>query len=472
MTSQNFRRKFVGVSFFLALVFSHALVFAQSGPAPKVFVLPTRSVNDSISSIVPERIGEQVREGLKQDKRVQLQPSYDDVLKSLSGAGHSSAAAAQAEELYTSGIGLLTAGENKRAVENFQRAVDLMEQNIADLRSFDVLADALANLALASFNAEFDLDARKRMKDFAHLRPTATLDAEKYDKALLEVLADEQKKVASAKNGRLEISATLPGATVFIDGVEKGAAPLTVTDVGFGTHYLVVRGPAGEIYTEKIRVRGKNTKQEFKAELKASNTAKSGAEAALPSFYVDLLAETKTGKWGGSLKPYLTELANQTGADFVSWVLMYREGSSYNAASFVFRRSDALLVQLKPISFNVELSNLRTGVTTLSKSIVDAVVVMPEDLAVVDVAVGQSSVAKATIVKPTDTTTQGTEKKVTTVTPPPVVAPPNDEFGTWSYVAAGGAVLVLGALIAGGVYLLVDDDNPSGASGFDAIISW
>lgn len=471
MTSQNFRRKLVGVSFFLALVLSHASVFGQSGPAPKVFVLPTRSVNDSISTIIPERIGEQVREGLQQDKRVQLQPSYDDVLKSLSGAGHASAAAAQAEELYTSGIGLLTAGENKRAVENFQRAVDLMEQNIADLRSFDVLADALANLSLASFNAEFDLDARNRMKDFAHLRPTANLDPEKYDKALLEILADEQKKVAAAKNGRLEISANLPGATVFIDGVEKGAAPLTVTDVGFGTHYLVVRGPAGEVYTEKIRVRGKNTKQEFKAELKGSSSAQASTGTTLPSFYVDLLAETRTGKWGGSLKPYLTELANQTGADYVSWVLMYREGSSYNAAPFVFRRTDALLVQLQPISFNVELSNLRTGVTTLTKSMVDAVVSMPEDLAVVDVAVGQTSVAKAKVVKPAEST-NGTEKKVTTVTPPPVVAPPNDEFGTWSYVAAGGAVLVLGALIAGGVYLLVDDDNPSGASGFDAIISW
>ncbi|MEZ4461162.1 MAG: hypothetical protein R3E66_15860 [bacterium] len=172
-----------------------------------MFMLPTQSVNDSISSIIPERIGEQVREGIKQDARVVLMPSYEAVQKELGGGGHSSAAIAQAETLYTQGIGLLTAGEDQKAAEAFQRSVDMMEQNIADLQNYDVLADALANLSLAYFNAKFDVDARKRMKDFAHLRPTAQLDPEKYPKELLEVLTDEQKKVSTAGAGKLNVTA-------------------------------------------------------------------------------------------------------------------------------------------------------------------------------------------------------------------------------------------------------------------------
>jgi len=463
------RRNVAGfVIFLVALLAAPGIYAQQAGPAPKVFVLPTQSVNDSLSSIVPERIGEQVRTGVQQDNRVQLVPPYEDVLKSLSGSGHASAAIAQAEDLYTSGIGLLTAGEDARAVESFQRAVDLMEQNLADLQNYDILSDALSNLALANFNAKFDLDARNRMKDFAHLRPDAKLDPEKYDASLLSVLVDEQKKVMAAKEGRLEITANKEGAKVFIDGVEKGTAPLTVTDVGFGTHYLVVRGPGGESYSEKIRVRGRNQKQTFKAELQASSARVAG-DATLPSFYVDLLAETKTGTWGAGLAPYLSELATQTGSAFVSWVLMYREGSSYKAATFVFRAQDNLVVQLDEVSFNLELSNLRAGVTTLSKNLVDAVVKFPEAKAVTEVTVGQGAVATKVTRAPRQ---EPKQEETKALVPPPEVKPPSEEFGTWSYVAAGGAVLVLGALIAGGVYLLVDDSNPSGANGFDAVISW
>jgi len=444
--------------------------FAQSGPAPKVFVLPTQSVNDSLSSIVPERIGEQTRNGIKQDKRVELMPSYEDVLKDLSGAGHSSAAIAQAEELYTSGIGLLTAGEDARAVEAFTRAVDLMEQNLDDVNNYDILADALANLALANFNAEFDVDARKRMKDFAHLRPDAELDPEKYDKTLLEVLKDEQEKVKRAKFGKLEITASEDGAKVFIDGIEKGVTPLTIEDVGFGTHYMVVRGASGNVYTEKIRVRGRGKSQKFEAEL-AQSTANVEGATELPSYYVDLLNQTKTGKWGGSLLPYLTELANQTGSAYVGWVLMYREGTSYKAAPFVYSAAKNEVAQLEVVSFNLELSNLRTGVNTLTKTLVDAMATFPEGSVVTEVEVGQSAVARTKTTTPVKTAE--TKKEQKTLVPPPVVEqPPSEEFGTWSYVAAGGAVLVVGALIAGGVYLLVDDDNPSGANGFDAVISW
>src|SRR5690554_3471375 len=139
--------------------------FAQEGPKPKVFLLPVDSVQDGVTPIVTDRVGESVRERLKADGRIELLGTYADILRKLEGGGqHASASIAEAERLYTSGIGLLTAGENQRAAETFQRAVDMMVQNIGDLHNFEVLSDAMVNLSLAYFLAGFDLDSRKYMQ--------------------------------------------------------------------------------------------------------------------------------------------------------------------------------------------------------------------------------------------------------------------------------------------------------------------
>ncbi len=477
MIRRNLRPRTFGVGL-LTLVTSVliSLSAVAQRPTPKVFMLPTQSVNDSISSIIPERIGEQVREGVKQDGRAQLMPSYDEVRKKLDGGGHASAAIAQAETLYTQGIGLLTAGENQKAAETFQRSVDMMEQNIADLSNYDVLADALANLSLSYFNAKFDLDARKRMKDFAHLRPTAKLDAEKYPKELLEVLADEQKKVASAGPGKLNMTVNVEGAKIFVDGVNKGVSPQTLTDIGFGTHYLVVRGPKGGVSTEKMRVKGKGKTQDFKIELGAGSASVS-ENSGDAGFYNDLLASVKTGRWGAESQPYLKELGSRTGAEFVGWLVMYKESSKYIAVPFMHRISDGMTVQLAAAEFNIELSNLRSGVSGISKSLVDATLKFPEDKAVVDVVLGPDTVVVAKA-PPVETKTK--KDDVVVVSDPyegqpmqtPPDAPPSEEMSTWTYVAAGGAVIVAGALVAGGIYLLSDSGNSERAPGFDANISW
>lgn len=469
----------VGILSFVVVTAVANVAFAQR-PTPKVFVVPTQSVNDSISSIIPERIGEQVREGIKQDGRVTLMPTYEEVRKQLGGGGHASAAIAQAETLYTQGIGLLTAGEDQKAAEMFQRSVDMMEQNIADLKNYDVLADALANLSLAYFNAKFDVDARKRMKDFAHLRPTAKLDPEKYPKDLLSVLEDEQKKVASAGTGKLTISASIEGARVFIDGVEKGNAPVTVADVGFGTHYLEVRGPKGGVWAEKIRVRGKGKAQDFKVKLGQGSVSVSESDDG-SGIYNDLMATVKTGRWGAEIQPYVKELATQTGAEYIAWMVMYKDGGKYVAVPFVHRPSDGMTVRVKGADFNIELSNLRAGVATISKNVVDAAVLFPESEAVVDVELGPAPVvAKKPVETPAETKTTETKTTDPVVTEPyvgtplqtPPDAPPSESVSTWTYIAAGGAVIVAGALVAGGIYLLTDDDNDERASGFDAVVSW
>ncbi len=462
-----------GVTLLLLAVLMTAMpgvAFAQkAGPTPKFFLLPTQSVRDSVTSIVPERIGELSREQVGKDTRVDLMPAYEELRKQLGG---STAVVAEAEALYTSGIGLLTAGNDKQAAEAFQRSVEMMEENLADLTNFDILADALANLALAHHNSGFDLDARKRMQAYAHLRPTAKLDVEKFPKELRVTFDEEVDKVKKAGNGVLEISAT-SDAVVIIDGIERGQAPLKVRDVGFGHHYLVVRSVKGQSWTEQIRVRGKNKTQAFKADFSGSAPSTGGG---MPSYYGELLGVLKGGTFSSDeVGAYLKELCAQTGAAYVGFAVMFKANSKYVAAPFAYSAASKKLYRGADVEFNLELSNLRVGVSSLADSLVKLALDGPKDKIVDEVVLGSPPVEVA--VRGTDTTetTDVSTGDVTTVTSGTTIAPPPDvksnSGNTWKYVGIAAGSLAVVGLAAGAIYLIANSSGGS-ADGFSTEVQW
>lgn len=461
---QSLRRHLAALSVALVAIGFGAPALAQSGPTPKYFLLPTQGVQDSVTSIVPERIGELSREQVARDARVELMPAYDDLQRQLGG---STATIAQAEALYTSGIGLLTAGKDAEAAESFRRAVEIMEQNLGDLGNFDILVDAIANLALANHNAGFDLDARKGIQAFAHLRPGAKLDPDKFPKEVIDLFQQEVEKIEKAGAGVLEITVEGEGV-VFIDGVERGTAPVTVDNVGFGEHYLVVRSGAAT-YTEKIRVRGRKTKQEFTAKFAAGTAQAAGST----TFYTEMLAEIRSGSFSASsLGAYLSEFTKQTGADYVGFVVMYKQGSSYIAAPFAYVAAENTLLQGGDVQFNIELSNLVVGVSALSDSLVTLALTAPADRAVTTVQLSTAAVVAATTATPppASTTVASTTSTGVSGTLPPPTEPEKKSGNTWKYIGITAGSLVGAGLIATAVYLLVSSD--SGPDGFVTEVQW
>ncbi len=469
----------------------------QARPAvqkrPKLLILPTNSVEGKVTPLVPERIDESMRQRLKEDGKVVVMPSFTDIRKDLAGRGVSSAVIYEAEQLYASGIGLLTAGENEKAMEAFQRAIELMEQNIADVTNYGILTDTLSNLALAYQLMGYDVDSRKRMQQFAHLKPEATLSVDKFPKELLEVLSTEQAKIKKAGPGKLVINTETPGAKVFIDGVERGVTPLTLEDIGFGYHYLVLRDAQGKVHTEQIRVRGKGKEQQVNASLKGAGEAAAPAGSEeMPSYYNDLLTQINTGKFTTTeLQPYLMELSKQSGAPYISWVLVYKTNTHYMAAPFIWRAEDGVLVAPEEKKFNLELSDLVLGVNRMSREMAVAAQEMPEDDRVTDVVVGAPvavAVVSPTVTEPDGPTTspvvtnppdpEGTgtgQGADTSLKPLDPIEEPSKENRRWKYVGAGAvAIVVIGGVVAGSVLLANSNggSEPPTNTGFSAEVSW
>jgi|SRR5690554_430488 len=457
-----------------------------AGPTPPLFLLPTQGVNDELSQIIPERIGEMLRAQLKDKRSAVLLPTYDALMQQ--GGGNPNAALADAERMYTSGIGLLTAGQNDRAATSFQKSVDALEKNLGDLDNFNILVDAYRNMALAYFLAGFDFDARNKMKLYANLRPDATLEAEKFPAELREVYQAEADKVKKAGPGKLSISADADNARVFVDGVDKGQAPVELTDIGYGYHYLVVRAPGGAVWSEKIQVRGRGKAQSFAAKLGASNVDPNAPASNQPAFYTGLVSAIGAGKFSDAqLRPYLDELHSRTGAKYVAWVVMVKKRSSYAAVPFIYHVESGQLVREAEVSFTLALSNLRVGVNSLANAISGSVGTEPGEKAVASVDLTTPPpAAVATAPAPAEPVRAPSEPAAKTsvepapaeharsVTPPPPVEPAHtdeDDSNMWMWVGIGGAAVLVAGAVVGGV-MLMSDDAPSSAGKFDAALSW
>lgn len=452
---------------------------AAQAQTPTLFLLPVLGVEDQVSGIIPERIGEVLRSELQGKRGVDLLAPYD-VLAAQSG-GSANAAVSEATKKYTSGIGLLSAGENKRAARSFQEAVDTLEENLGDLDNFNILVDAYKNMALAYFLADFDFDARKAMQVFAHLSPEEVLDEEKFPEELRELYNSEAQKVQKAGTGELTITADVDEAMVTLDGVARGTTPAQIDDVGYGYHYVVVRGADGTVWSEQIRVRGRDQAQTIEANLGGEpEDGVDQADSGEPAFYAGLLSALKSGQFElEDVLPYLQELESRAGASDIAWVLMTKQKSDYVATPFIYNGESGELFQGDEVVFMLTLSNLRVGVNQLANQIMGGLNARAEDklVASVDLLVAPAAapVVKDAPPKPEEKEAASSAPAPATVTPPPVPEDePEDEDGSspWLWVGIGSAVVVAAGLVVGGVLLLGDEDGSGGSGQFDATLSW
>jgi hypothetical protein len=471
---------------------------SSTGPTPKLALLPTHTINDDISDLVPDRIGEMLRKRIGSDARLELLPTYREMSREDESGGSTSAAIAKARQKYTSGIGLLNAGEFEKASETLQSAVDIMKDNIQHLRDFDVLVDALVKLSRAYFEAGYDFDARKRITEYAHLRPDADLDPETYAEKLRTIYRREARKVEQAGTSTIAVETKAKQATVWIDGKERGEAPIDVSGIPYGYHYLVVQDPRGRFWAKRIQVPGRDRKRTFQVELKASggqsSTAKStssdeSSEVEMPAFYTELRDRIGDGSFDrDDVKPYFRELAKRTEADYVAWVSMFREDNRYQAAPFGYRASDDRIVRIDRTNFNVQLSDLRVGVSDMSTNLIETILEMPDDRAVTSVtlvepdeetssdAVASTSSSSSSSTASSSTASSASTTSTSTRPTPPPSPPPEPNRGgnrVWTYVGIGGAVLAVGGLVAGGFALFGGGGgSPSQPPGFNANVSW
>ncbi len=484
-----------------------AMVLAAASPAwaddddagettPRLYALPADSLEGELSEIVTQRINDAVRERYQTLGGVELVPRFE-ALYGMADSETVGAAVSEAEGQYTSGIGLVNAGQFEQAADTLQMAVEVMEENVGDLREFNILVDALLNLAIAYYETGYDLDARDTIEQYAHVEPGAELDPDNVPEGLRALYDDEVDRIERAGDGVLNIDADRQGADVWINGQQRGTTPLTVDDVGFGQHYMVVRHGDRQ-WSGKIRVRARGQEQDIDVELRDPEEDDDGDDE-LPSFYVDLRNSLQSGQFGVDLHPYLRELADQTGADYISWVIVVADDRDYAALPYLYRVDDRVLIEGDEVVFDRQLRSVRSRADALSDTIAAGLVHIPDDRIVEHVDLVDEYGAEpepdpdpVAEERPAEAPEDDADEEASVVAGGeepadelPVPGPEIDEGmadpgdiddtdrggNTLRYLGWGGAAAAATGVVAGTVFLLVRNGD-SETPGFDVEVEW
>ncbi len=454
------------------------------GQEATLYTLPTASYKGEVSSVVAPKIDSVLKERLSGRPKLKLAPRYGE-----EGTKTGNAAIQEAKDAYNSGIGLLVTEDFEGAAKKFQRAVQLFEQNLAGVDSFELLADAQLRMGLAFLKAGFDLDAKTALKAYANMVPDAKLSREDYPEELVEQVEKEHRRMEKRGPGVLKVDSTPAGATVELDGKAVGVTPLELKTAPSGSHYLVVRPPGGGgvPFAQKITVQGKGEVDAFAANLTTGTPQVDAGGEEGPVFLVEAKRRAQAGEVDPSMAPYLKELAEQTRSSAVAFVVMRKgKGGRFVAWPFVYEASSDRIALLDRVEFDASLTTVQVDGYKLSEALASAVLAFPAERAItgnpfdeapaVAVVTPPTGGGVLTPVEPVEPAGGGVVTPLVPIEPvvgegPPVPEADEDKWYTSWWMWTGVSVLVVGGALAGGA-LLLDSEAPEQPKGFSTTVRW
>ena len=360
-----------------------AVGLAQQPPPDnrvRVYVFPMAKAPD-VSRIISVKIEEFFSAILGVNDKIHVLREEDLIIRQEATATGPKVNAGldQADKLVWQGKEELESKHFKEAVQTFRSAVELYQQNFAELVDYDKLVDAYLSLAVAYFGAGYEDNGTDALGEVVSLRPTVTVDRKQHSQSFVEALARVQKKYGNYKPGTVTLNSTPPGAKVYVDGVLRGTSPTTVKDLQKGHHYVQMRLDGYEVYPEKIRAPlGKDT-------LKVDAKLKAGSPAAAEMAGVEgefispepLVQYAESGNFGLNFKRAAQRFTQKANVHFLLYQYLSTSDGDYLLNLFIYDREKNEIAALQPIKFDRELTNLQVNLLEAEQVLVRGMAVFP-----------------------------------------------------------------------------------------------
>ena len=351
-----------------------------SDRAARVFLVTFETLGDGVPDVATSQINRELIDRLDSVRNLELRhrartTGEDDD----GGGGEVNAAIDRAEQLYQAGIGLYVVEDFAGAASSFSEMLTLFEGNIAEVRNWELLVDGMARLSECQLNLGQEGVAGELLHRAMTIRPELMFDPGRTSQAFYLLTEEVRAQVTEHTAGDLRVESPVE-ATIWVDGVEWGVAPVTVSDLRPGEHFVVGLDVEGDFSTERVivdRRRGATTTLTF--ETAAAEDDEEG-DSNEPRYIRTLRREIASDHVSDVIVPYLAELASRQGVDFVVVGVVMADESGYSARPFIFRAEDGLFGVVDSQTFDSELANVRVQVFALAENISSAVRRFPDDL--------------------------------------------------------------------------------------------
>lgn len=339
---------------------------AASADTTRVLVLPYAPLYDSIPRATGEQIAKTFEDGLRGKSTIALRSlpgeSAETTAKAATDAQKAAIAEARAE--LEKARGLLARRRVKPALDGFEAVIQKLEANAIAMENTEALVEAHLRKAAALFLMGREAEAESGpIVQALVLNPSIVLDeSDGYGAPFIELVEKvRQGEIAERGLGELRVDTTPPGALVWVDGREALTSPVRVLGLVPGTHYVTIKLPSEEAYTEVVEIR--------KDELFRISPDEGAAPAEGPvTTLVTHLSKNQLDEQG---KAQLAQLAQTAEADVVVFGGAFADGAEMGIVSFLYSPTENAISRLQRITLNREMLGATIEINKVSTEFLD-----------------------------------------------------------------------------------------------------
>lgn len=458
---------------------------------PRVWIAPLDPGDAPGASLLSKTIDETVRTDLVRRSTVETadQPTLGSVT-----AGEPDPRVEQAERLRSAAKGAFRSGDHETALARLRAALELYEAGLASVNKMEAVLETLGYLGAVSQALEYDADARDFFRRVIAMAPDAE-PLDEYSDAAKALFADEKSKLLKKKRGTLKIVSDPPGATVRLDGVEVGQAPVTLRKQVRGDHYVQASHETAGLAGERIRVKGGGTTT---ITLKpATELGPPPPEPATEAEVQALVALARSGNVGAPFREMAEAVAKKTRTEYVVVSYVSARGNSFVLDAFIYGVEEKQTAAFDEFPFRAHLASASVQAKQFADAIEAAVTTFPTDKVVVGGQVAVRAPAPPPVAPPPPDPDPPPPPPAPDPEPAPERAPPpepaperapvvnrkpipverpaepdppeEDDDGVAAWVWVVGGVAVVGAGVAAAVLLATPDES---GDDFDAEVRW
>lgn len=288
-----------------------------------------------------------------------------------------SPALTKADDLLWKGKEAVEKKKYRSAIEQLIEATELYEENYKELRDYDKLVDGLLQLSLAYFRAGYDHNGEETLTKVVTLRPDVILDARLFSTGVKEAVDRIKARYAKTEAGKVRVEATAP-ASVYLDGVLRGMAPLSIEGLSPGFHYVQVFADGHEPFAQRFTTPKADKTMTVAAKLVAKAGPAVPEQKSAEASLVEVVAIVKSGRFVRDLPPAAKPVVETATAGFLFMGYVSKDGREYILSPFLYDAASEKTAALEEVRFDSQLTNLQVNLLVLEDHLVTALTAFPK----------------------------------------------------------------------------------------------
>ncbi|HIN85859.1 MAG TPA: PEGA domain-containing protein, partial [Myxococcales bacterium] len=356
---------------------------------PAVYVVPFQRVGDYVSGSAVSRVDEYFRTLVDMNSDIQLRRSAikkaaPEKLQVTKKPLRQDRDLEAADKAVWKGKEALRKRLWARAAGNFTRAAKLYERKLAVLEDFDKLVDAQLFIALSRFAQGYEADAEEALARVVTLRPELIVDKRWRSPEFESAIKRLKSGLARVPTGTLNISCSVAGCTIYVDGIVKGVNTASVTGYPRGNHVIRVTAVGYKSWAKRVFTPGKGQSRQVTSRLvkervrrKAARKRKAGNPTHItPGLLADYVSE---GRFNARFRMAAMRFCAQAGVDYLVMGAINRVGTQYVVGSYVYSVTKQQVIDAGQTLFEMDLSDLQVKLLGFEEQVSAAIKVFPRN---------------------------------------------------------------------------------------------